>query len=288
MFASLPRLEGRNSIFVLFLGALFVASFAVPLIFAVKFGSPVVVSEPTSEESDPVFPDSVNISKKGSFIRVRDSKTLQPESGKDFAIGVWVNFKRVPDQGETIQFLSKIDSKSRHLKGYSLGVTSDGEVIKPVVHWKDGEGKGRTFLFSPFPLIPGVWTFFGVAAIKSQYLGVHAGTMVEADKIDLRLLGGYDLGQEVLPESASDLTLGSIDSTFRGRVGPFGVFSDDDIADDLKDLLKDLTRRPQVWPRAISSSSVRLWAPKSTVDESDSKFSILMGGGLRKSQNQTP
>ena len=268
--------DARRLGYLGFLGLLFILSFAVPLIFAATMGLHGAAGRDSSLREDSVFPDARPITKEGGELVIKNGPTLTPSSGEDFIISAWVNLKKHPKPSEAIEIYSKLDTHYRSKPGYALFLTLEGDSVIPVFHWRDGDARRSGLLFSPFPVIPGVWTLFVATVLDGQFVGLHAGALVGEGEIDLKLLGGYDLEKPVTPESKVNLVFGDQDNGFRGKLGPINIIRGTGLNTSLPQILNDLSKAPLQKPALPSTASLSLYVRNGLSDESGATTQVVI------------
>jgi hypothetical protein len=92
-----------------------------------------------------------------------------------------------------------------------------------------------------------------------KYLGVHLVPLGPGG--DPLVLGGYGVDSPNLPASPADLVVGAFgQTTFKGRIGPFGVIQSKAFSDDIPAFLRLIAAEPLTLPEAIDPKEVALWA----------------------------
>ena len=300
--AILDRIKKDEKLYFVFLVFLFIVSFAIPIIFAVSIsGSSSEIfsalikgkknelspglegSEKEVQEKDTVFPNAINISSPNSYISVASNPSLEASSGKDFIFSIWLKFKRLPGAGESVVIFSKYDERSASRKGYSFSLTNEQEngrdAYVPSIYWRDDKN-GTWFTFPKMELETKTWTLFVISVREGKYLGLHSA--IKKDKDDsfseIKLLGGYELNNLILPQTKTDLEIGAFNSgKFRGAIGPVGIFNSQPVTKDLDEILKSLKDDPREIPDFFLSEEVGLWLSDGSTDSGDAenKISII-------------
>ena len=244
------------------LALLFLASFAVPLVFASKvkdifFGDGPVATQRLKLE----FPQNSGVfSDSKYFLRIRDAEGLDPRRDEDFMVLSWYSLKLLPQLDERKVLYSKLDPSSPTQRGYSLSLVKIKEGLQPVVYWRDNSGRGGALKFAPIELLPKTWFMFALTCRKNRFLGLHGMLLRNEGKPEIKLLGGYDLEDVVAPWSDSDLVVGPFNSRrVEGKVGPFGIFSGPKLLNSIDDILHDLRTEPGQLPKSIPESAVKIW-----------------------------
>lgn len=254
----------------LLLAALFTLSFILPLAFGLRMISGWFPSEAAQvEESDPVFPENITVQSQGAFLRISESPVLSPQPDKDYILAAWFNLKRVPQAGEDMSLISKVDHSHPFKPGFSLALSRHGSLVRPVIYWKDSQGKGGWYNFSEVRIVPRTWFSFVISVYGADRIGLHMVTIEEGQKPKRDLLGGFQLSVPVYPVTKEPLYVGSLQSgSFRGKIGPISVFSGKNLHKDFKDILKEISRDPLSIPSDIKPTEVMLWCPDGRNDRS--------------------
>ena len=109
------------------------------------------------------------------------------------------------------------------------------------------------------PIKNGEWYLLAVTVRAKRFLGVHIAPMGKNSEAEV--LGGYDLGGDVIPIGNAPLVVGVPGtSALSGLVGSFGVLRDIDVAKNASKILKRMARQPMSGPEIVDSASVILWA----------------------------
>lgn len=254
----LLRERCRGSFLVILLALLFIASFALPLAFALRVGG--IGSESVAPKLDNVVANGVSVYGKNTYIEVAHSDHLNPQTGRDFLLVSWVRFRKLPQTGERVLFLGKFSPDTQVKPGYALGFARDQEELRPVVYWQDQGGQGGWFTFAELDVLPQSWIMLVLSFFDGQYLGLHAVTRSDDGSTELFLLGGYEVESELLPNSAQNLLVGSFrGGSFRGRLGPIGIFSGDELSETLTEIVEQMGSDASRVPAALDSAETLLW-----------------------------
>ena len=106
-------------------------------------------------------------------------------------------------------------------------------------------------------------------------LGLHYTVLPDEGKPRTTLLGGYRFSQPVYPESASDRVIGALTGgSFRGSIGPVGVFSGVGFTERFKQIQKRLIRDPLNVPSFLSKDEVKLWCKDGKSDASVEQHAV--------------
>lgn len=298
------KIYTNQKLYILSLVVLFLISFAIPLFFAFTLGGLLNNFGPGSDsnsaqqstqenepqEKDSVFPDAIGISSPNTFITVKSSPSLEPQEGKDFLIAVWVKLKKLPLVGESFVVFSKYDEKSSARKGYSFSLTKEQESLRPSLYWKDNSN-GTWFTFSEVNLEPKHWTLFVITFRDDKYLGLHVATLPDAQaensQAAIKLLGGHELSNKILPQNKADLLIGSFNGgKFRGKIGPLGIFSSKSLTENLNNILTSLIESPREVPEQFEESDVGLWIPDDRSDQSANQNVITLPKAKRNAERE--
>jgi len=262
----------QNRIFIVALGALFLLSFSLPVLYGVSSTgllATLLPDEPREVPRDEVFPTSRAINASDGEIRVKHAPTLDPAGGAALIIASWFKVKRLPERGGRMILLAKFDSAHRHRPGYALSLSEDGGRYRPGIYWRDGAGTGKWFSFSEFAITPREWFMLALTFHDDRFLGLHGSVPVPGQKAQVVLLGGYDLGAVDIPSSGADLVVAPVSGhRFTGRVGPIGLFSGIDLSERYRPILKSLAREPLEIPDQLDDEEVHLWIVDGAVDRS--------------------
>ena len=272
------KIQDSHSAYILCLSLLFIFAFSVPLIFAFTVGGAIgryskdiqssgtiIIEEQEKHEKDKVFPLSINITGPNSYLSVETSSAIEPASDKDFFLYIWLKLRRLPAEGERLILLSKFDERSASRRGYSLALSGEREAVRPEVYWRDENNNGTWFTFSELDASARTWTLFALSFRQGRYLGLHAATInSESDyplKLpDIKLLGGYELPEIIIPTANSDLLVGAFGGgRFRGRMGPIGIFHTSSLTRKLDEILQHIVSDSRTLPDAIERREVGLW-----------------------------
>lgn len=263
----------RSSAFALLLVFLYLISFSIPFVFAFKFVGWGSVPTETSFNEDAIFGEVTALSGAGSFLSISGGGATTPAVGEDFVFSFWVRPSRLPQRSEKILLAGASEFSADSKDGFMIGLSRDDQKIRPIALWGDGD-QARWYSFSEVELYPQAWALFVLSFTESRFLGLHVASFSREGKPIITLLGGYEVPEGLVAKTGESLKIGAVGSgRFRGRVGPFGVFSAADLGDKLEDLVKELAANPLERPGSVSFSAVKLWAPSTRND--------ISGGGAR-------
>lgn len=284
MLYGASRVASRNSVFLASLVLLFVISFSVPLIFTFKI-SGIYSPGSSSQDADAVFPGYTAISALGEHLEIEGGTDLNPQPGNDYIVSGWFRLSRMPQLKEKVLLLSKVDGQAENSAGFVLGLARDTDTIRPIVYWGDGD-VGRWYSFSDIGLASQSWFMLALSFQEGKFLGLHLGVPVPNRDTEVRLLGGYEVENGVVPDPVSPLRVGAWnEGRFRGRLGPFGVLSPSSIGDELKDLVKELARNPLTPPPSIAAKDVKIWVAERGKDISGYKRPVQLVRGSPRRRN---
>ncbi len=222
------------------------------------------------------------IESSGSHIRVSHGADLNPKEGENFILMAWFKFRRLPEDGESITLLSKVDSFLRSQRGYRLSLTREAGRIRPVVYWRNGEAVGGTYKFSPFELRHHQWAMFGLSFSEGRYLGLHAVMRVPGRKPEVILLGGYTLSTPVYPDATADLYAGSFSGPpYRGFLGPMSIISLKKRRDSLYRIFKQAGIEGVPPTELFTDGEVKLYIDEARSDKSSLKNLVTFSSDLR-------
>jgi hypothetical protein len=262
----------------LIVAGVFLLCFSIPFLITVQFGRSLFgFIEETELEPDPedVFPASFRVGRPGDVLRVAHDVGITPRQGDDFLFWIWVRMRSPLEPGQRAAVVGKYDPKSKQRIGFSLAFERDLDGVRPMVYWRDEQGRGDWYSFAPLQMSQRSWVMVAVSFRESRYLGVHAAELSPGAPI--QLLGGYELEGGGLPTNSSDLVLGAFGtSPFRGRIGPVGVISKAGLSDHLVDLLQEIRVARDCAPPA-ESNFVRLFL-SGALDHSAAKLRVMSLG----------
>jgi hypothetical protein len=173
-------------------------------------------------------------------------------------------------------FIAKYDPTSKVRPGYSIGLKGSSDGARPIVYWQNEREEGKWLTFTDTQLRAREWYLMVVSFRKGHFLGVHL--VPHSSPKSVQVLGGYDVGENVLPANGADLVVGSFnDGAFRGRLGPFGVIERENLSDDLSRLIKEMAKAPLVVPSLLAPENVVLWS-YDRKDTSVHKLSVAVEG----------
>jgi hypothetical protein len=258
-----------------FIALIFAISFLVPIVF---FGSArgwfSSQSGEVLDEYTP-FPEAVSLRGSGSYIRIKHREDLLPVAERDLLILGWFKLPDPPSIGDRNILLLKYDSGSKTRSGYGLALSRVGESVRPEVYWRGPEGKGGWYAFPDMPFIPSTWFALILSFREGKYLGLHTTNLLGDENPEIRLLGGYDVTDVGIPANQDDLIFGAPEhSSYRGQLGPLGLFSLSNLSPKFKEILKDAVRRPLDVPGGISPEHILLWMPQPFIDLSSRSHEI--------------
>jgi hypothetical protein len=265
----------RNPGSIVVLIGLFVISFTAPIFFALKLGGYLMQSESGASEEKELFKNPVHIAGSGNYLKIQNSSPLAPVAGEDFLLTFWFRLQRMPAQDEKMVVLTTYDADQPNRPGYMLSLNRDGDKVRPVLYWQDKKGAGNWYTFTEVPLPTRNWVMAALSFRNDSLLGLHMALPGEKEGFDLKLMGGYDLGTEIVPAGQADLILGALNvSRFRGLLGPIAVYSKKNLGKKLKEVLEETIRDPLSIPSSLSNEDVRFWSPDGVKDLSAAGRSI--------------
>ncbi len=211
---------------------LFVCAFAIPLILVIRSGNnnglkaripadkPLSVSSPKEQAVTSYFSQLLaekelpNTFASGPFV-VGPGTKLNPTGKGLYRVGVGISFDRLDEKQVLI---SKVDRSHRAKPGFELALLPEGARVRPQLYWKNTQGKGSWFDFSDVELKTKTNYLFIISFKGGQYLGLH---LLDRAAKSVELLGGYDLGEYVVPHTSAPLRVGRTKD-----IGTFGIFSE--------------------------------------------------------------
>ncbi len=238
---------------------LFLVAFSVPIYFGIKLTYLLPASSSSSAELvDSLFPGSAVIPGFAKSFKIKDSAALQPETGKDFLLLLWLKLHKLPKIGSRMILISKYDAVSKERNGYALGLMRAEEGFRPIVYWTSAKDGARWYTFSEVPIEIDTWFMLSVISYQDR-LGVHIGTRKD-EQAELKLAGGFDFGATSSAISNIDLTFIPLQETsLKGSIGPFAIISKVDLWRDLKDTLKEIVAEPLEVGSMFEEEELKAW-----------------------------
>lgn|GEM_PF-3480124 len=279
----------RQSNSKLLLVALFLFLFAVPvLVLGPLISSSLFEEERSSDEAiySAVQADGLDIDKAGTFLKVAGAADLSPVLGKDFLIVSWFNLRSLPQRGESMPVLSH--RSTRNGKGYAIALSrTSKEFLRPEVYLSFDGRSGGWYKFSDVKILPGQWFLLAMAYYENRYLGTFVGTYDYTGKVQLKKTGGYEIRIPWKPYKNQSLKVGAVKTgSFRGNIGPVGIFSADNLRTRLSDLLLQFMKEPSELPRYLNDENMLFWSPDGKQDLSPAAHEISMVDAFEKKQEK--
>lgn len=244
------------------------------------FGS----SEGESSEASE-FRDSLVVNRPLDFYAVPSSPDIEPAVGEDFVFFFWFKARHEPSFGDKVVIVEKVAGYGQTARGYSFGYVADQSQARPYVFWRGLDGKGSSYAFSEFTLNPKTWYLFSASFTDGKFLGVHVvphrgrTAMKKGEAGQAELLGGYTLEEGPLPSNEANLILGADkNGSFRGKVGPFGIFRGAGLSKELPKILEELAVSPREIPGHVKSGQVKLFVADGKTDLSSSANKVRQKG----------
>ncbi len=264
----MAALAERKLIYPLFLSVLFIAAFTVPVFFFLNLNSREEEESPDVHDESGI-PVTLAVPDANNFISVASSDALSPSADSEFLFWVWFRLKKLPEEGEAVVFVAKIDATERSNSGYTIGITREGDRILPIVYWRDESGVGESHTFADMSIFPRDWTMLALSFTGGKYLSLHGYSLnagsadgeipSQSDDVAPELLGAYELDPVVVPFSTKPLVLGALSNgRFRGKIGPFGMLKTEDLRQKLPSVLKHLITHHSESPLAADSAALSL------------------------------
>lgn len=214
----------------------------------------------------------------GSFFRLRDAPTLDPEDNKDFIFSFWFSLKDLPESSERDILVAKFEGESRNRTGYAIAVRKDGNQLRPSVYWRGKVKKGGWYEFPPMPFSKGNWYLLVLSFRQQQFLGLHyklIESSIPSSKAKLTSLGGYDIAEVGSVENSSILLIGApARSELRMFLGPVAVVSGASADSNFQELLGALERGALEPVQEVSHFRTLLWLEGAAKDTSGNKHKI--------------
>ncbi|MBX7144751.1 MAG: hypothetical protein K1X79_09900 [Oligoflexia bacterium] len=281
------RVISRNSLFAAILVGLYVLSFSLPFVLTFRV-SDLFSSRPTPRfDEEALFPEATPISSQGMFLEAQALEAANPATGKDFVFFFWARLSRLPRNSEKLLLAAKSQLFADKQDGYVIGLSRDGDLLRPIVYWGN-EQAGRWYQFAPIDIYQGQWVLLALTfASADGVLGLHAVDYDPRGAVQVHVLGGYEVESHQVASSSASLKMGAWGANrFRGKFGPFGVFSGDDVLEDFKAGLKEYARHPYELLSQYKKNA-RLWAPTSRNDLGPTQAKLeLVSPSRRTNQEQ--
>ena len=218
-----------------------------------------------AQQDAPAFPNSRFLA-PGGPIKLASTEQLNPLVGEDFLVVTWVMLRKLPEPGQRIILLNKVDGPDRKQTGYAIGLTNEAGSIRPIVFWRDALGQGGWQTFAEIPVVTRAWMMLGLSFREQKLLGLHGGVRIPGSGVkslaagELKLLGGYDVAGRGLPEPSSLIVVNPIGAGgFHGRLGLVSVLRAPDIGKDLLKTLKSFFNDPMTRPQGAVAEAVKVW-----------------------------
>lgn len=214
----------------------------------------------------------------GSFFRLRDAPTLDPEENRDFVFSLWFSLKDLPESSERDILVAKFEGESRSRTGYAIAVRKDGNQLRPSVYWRGKVKKGGWYEFPPMPFSKGSWYLLVLSFRQQQFLGLHyklIETIAPNNKAKLTSLGGYDIAEVGSIENSSMLLIGApARSELRMLLGPVAVVSGTSADSNFQELLGALEQGALEPVQHVSHFNTVLWIEGTAKDASGNKHKV--------------
>lgn len=234
-----------------YLGLLCIASF-----FAAGRSS---FSESGGAVLDDVFDGALIVNAPGIALRVLHAPALNPSPATDFLFYIWFKLREPLDKEQRASLVAKYDPQSKERSGYGISLAGGPDGVRPQVYWQDKLGQGRWYTFAATQIKAQQWYLLALSMREHKFLGLHLAAL--ADKGKPIVLGGYSIESSELPDTSADLLVGAFgSSTFRGRIGPFGIIQSQGFSDDISSFIRTMAQQPLVLPDSVTPEQVALWA----------------------------
>jgi len=235
-----------------YLAFTFIASFWTP-----RPGSTYSVA--TDHDGDDVFADALILKGASNAVRVADAPGLNPSEQGDFIFFLWFKMREQLEREDRVYLMGKYDPESAERIGYGLALASGPDGIRPQVYWQPSSATGKWYTFAAAPLRPQQWYLVTLSFREHKYLGVHLIAL--GSRGEPLVLGGYGVDSPSLPTSPADLVVGAFGETsFKGRIGPFGIIQSNSFSNDIPAFLRLLAAEPLTLPSSIDAKEVAMWA----------------------------
>jgi hypothetical protein len=270
------------TLYPFYLAALFILAFAVPVLIAAHMSGALRSSPALPPGVDEIFPTSLSVGSGDFRVEIPSHVSFEPQSKKDFLLVSWFKFSKVPAAGERLLLISKSEAGGQMKTGYVFGLSGDDTGVRPIL-FMGHPGGGNWYRFAEMKLPPRTWIMFAISLREGRYLGLHAATVLEAGRSDIQLLGGYDLEQQAFVGNQSPIVVAPPGMTrFTGRIGPLGIFHREQLGEELRQLLKDLSREPLDTAGSLKRKDVALWWIGGDKDASEAEHQVMISGASRK------
>lgn len=221
-----------------------------------KFQLGVRFSKILPASIDPI-PNAIPVNQSGVVVHVPHTEAINPDAKEDWVLLNWLKLKKgiLPD--ERVVLSAKYDPASKIRPGFSVALRGGIDGVRPMVYWQNEGGDGRWFTFAPIQLQSREWYLLGVS-FRRGTLGMHV--VSAASPKSILPLGGYDVGEEMLPINSSELIVGSFaNGRFRGKLGPFGIVKGERLTKVLPEMLKQAARNPGSLPDPQENGRIVFW-----------------------------
>ena len=213
-----------------------------------------------------------------SYVRVHHSSALDPTPQQDLVVIGWYRLKKLPKEGEKLFLFSKFDPRQEAQSGYAVALTREGGTIRPAVYWRNPAGKGGWFSFAEVDLKPSKWFAVVLSFYSGRYLGLHLRVeQKEPSQLpDMQLAGGFELDEDIYPQSRSNLIIGSWGggAEFHGRVGAFCMLQMENLNEGLDNILTAVSLNPDESVARLESESMSFCTLDTKTDISETRHAI--------------
>lgn len=222
------------------------------------------------------FPDARAFAVIGKKLLIDSKSKLSPLNNQDFLLTFWVKLTKNMKNGESLVIIEKYNPEIKTKPGYSIVVRKDEGEIRPVVYWNDKKGNGKWFVFPSLSGFEKSWTLFALSYTKSKYLGLQVATRTLEGSPNFQNLGGYELVPSINPSNSSELGIGSLArGAFKGKYGPLGILSVNDIGENYLEKIKNLAKSPLSFLDIFKGADILLWTDNLRVDKSAYNAKII-------------
>lgn len=255
------RLPNNNLVLYLVLAGLFSVAFVVPVSVGVRL-LPSLVRSPARDiaAGDVSMPVSLALTGGERFVRIGTHRDMNPAAGVDYVVWGWFRMRSLPKDNEQRILFQKVSAQGDQLAGYRLVLARVGGAVRPMVLWRDRRGQGGWHTFAEEHVRPGQWYLLALSFRRDRLLGLHVGKIDSVTSRDVRLAGGFELDNPILPVTKAPLRFGSFSpAPYEGVLGPVGVFAGADIIERLPRLLGEMVKHPGDIPTTIPPAAVKVW-----------------------------
>ena len=217
---------------------IFTVSFAIPIAVFYKYNSKdssknnvVDVKKNKNQKNEEIIKNNqfldefsifqtplLKVRKPGESINYQNKKEFFPIKGRDLFVYTWIKVKRYPKDDSRLIFISDLEEENDNF-GYAVALTRTQDGIHPQVYWKDKLTKKNQLnpnYWLDFPAIADysdIWVVYILSFRHGHILGLNLGVAITEDKVNSKLIGGYDIGVKDLNKTDISLQENNEDKT---------------------------------------------------------------------------